>query len=90
MVRNTVLTIALMLVAASPALAEEGKYQLGTKWGWLVVLDTKTGKLWRADKWRMRRNSAGRMVVDDNKYIMVPIPYEPKPFGKLQPTPPPN
>lgn len=72
------------------ALAEEGRYQLGNNP--VVVLDTKTGRLWKAEPPRVRRDASGKIVgqIGESKYIMVPIPYEPSPGATPQVTPPTN
>ena len=67
------------LLSFSPALAEEGRYQLRNNP--IVVLDTKTGRLWKAELSGGRRDATGR-IIGRGEYIMVPIPYEPSPGAK--------
>lgn len=90
MCRILVTVLFGVLLSLSPALAEEGRYQLGNNP--IVVLDTKTGRLWKAEPPRARRDASGKIVgqVGESMYIMVPVPYEPSPGAIPQPTPPSN
>ncbi len=79
-----------LFLSLGPALAEEGRYQLRNNP--ILVLDTKTGRLWKAETPRTRRDASGKIVhrFGDPTYIMVPIPYEPSPGAIPQPNPPAN
>ena len=91
MCRILVTVLFGVFLSFGPALAEEGRYQLRNN-NPIVVLDTKTGRLWKAEPPRTRRDASGKIVhrVGEPTYIMVPIPYEPSPGAIPQPTPPSN
>ena len=74
MCRILVTVLFGMFLSLDPALAEEGRYQLGSNP--IVVLDTKTGRLWKVQPSRTRRDASGKILgrVGESSYIMVPIP----------------